>query len=92
MLNLIANVWCNKGRNDEEMKVCESAVCVNQSAAMISIMNLSVNPCTDFYQYACGRMDRNPSLELLKGGEKNVFHLEDKVLFDLQKFLGKAIF
>ncbi|XP_077996948.1 endothelin-converting enzyme 1-like [Glandiceps talaboti] len=34
---------------------CLETSCVETSASLLSMMDLSVDPCTDFYEYSCGR-------------------------------------
>ncbi|XP_025991660.2 endothelin-converting enzyme homolog isoform X2 [Solenopsis invicta] len=49
--------------NNEEQKrtVCESEGCTNMANFVLGNMNKSVNPCDDFYEYACGRWpEQNP--------------------------------
>ena len=38
----------------EEPKVCLSESCVITSANLLKQMNRDVNPCDDFYKFACG--------------------------------------
>ncbi|CAG7731662.1 unnamed protein product [Allacma fusca] len=45
---------CNK-------ETCVSPTCVQAAASVLTSMNLSVDPCQDFYQYACGGwVESNP--------------------------------
>ena len=37
-----------------QSKICNTAGCISAAHLLIQNMNQSVNPCDDFYQYACG--------------------------------------
>ncbi|RUS81385.1 hypothetical protein EGW08_010857, partial [Elysia chlorotica] len=43
-------------------EVCEKPECLKTSASILSRMNMSVNPCQDFYQYACGGYSKEVDL------------------------------
>ncbi|XP_037081490.1 endothelin-converting enzyme 1-like [Pollicipes pollicipes] len=54
-----------------QLRECEQADCVYQAADMIRVMNLSTDPCHDFYNYACGNFkevlpDRRNSREVFR--------------------------
>lgn len=38
----------------ERLKICETPGCVIAASRMLQSMNLTIKPCEDFYQYACG--------------------------------------
>lgn len=37
-----------------QAEICQSTECVETSYKILSAMNQSVDPCEDFYNYACG--------------------------------------
>ena len=38
--------------------MCQSSACVSASSAMTAAIDPSVDPCNNFYNYACGRWIR----------------------------------
>lgn len=38
----------------ETRQICESSDCIHQAASVLSRMDTNVNPCENFYEFACG--------------------------------------
>ena len=43
-------------------KACSSVECIEAAGAVIGAMDLSVDPCEDFYEYACGGFELRQSI------------------------------
>ncbi|XP_051163725.1 endothelin-converting enzyme 1-like [Leptopilina boulardi] len=48
-------------RKEEYKEMCQSEECINTAAKILDAMNKTVDPCQDFYQFACGGwIDKHP--------------------------------
>ncbi|XP_054283713.1 endothelin-converting enzyme 1-like [Macrosteles quadrilineatus] len=45
-----------------EVPVCKTNQCYVTASRMLSLVNVTVDPCEDFYSYACGGVFNNPTL------------------------------
>lgn len=68
--------------DDGEQRICSSNAYFNQSMTILSVMNLSVDPCNDFYQHACGNWNYRDEIK--------IDQLRDENRFNIQKILGET--
>jgi len=58
---LISHRSSNYSQDEDCKQLCTTASCVSAAAKIMSAMDLNVDPCQDFFQYACGSWIRqNP--------------------------------
>ena len=48
----------------ENQEICNTPGCVKAAYSLIKNMDLSVDPCEDFYQYACGGFEERVRIVL----------------------------
>ena len=72
-----------KETDGERSRVCTTSACVITSAAILSAMDTSVDPCQDFYRYSCGHWSlRNPA-------SRAITQIESMVQIELKNSLGE---
>lgn len=72
-------------------EICTSELCEMESTKMLSYMDENVNPCTDFYEFACGTYLRSVKLPDDRDLEISVTRVQDKVDEQLQSILTEDI-
>lgn len=71
----------------DKLNVCTSEVCAKESTIMRNSMDQTVNPCENFYDFACGNYVRNTVLPEDKAVDLSFFQVQDKVSEQLRLIL-----
>lgn len=71
--------------------ICATNVCENESIRMASYMDESVNPCDDFYDFACGNFVRKTVLPEDKDVEMSVTQVQDQIDMQIQSVLTEEL-
>lgn len=71
--------------------ICTSELCEMESMKMLSYMNENVNPCENFYEFACGKYLQNTKLPDDRDLEISVTQVQDKVDEQLQSILTEEL-
>lgn len=76
--------------NVKNNKVCTEEVCVKESAIIKRYLDVSVDPCDSFYDFACGNFIKNTVIREHKSSEMLAFtRVQDKVNRQLRKILAE---
>ncbi|XP_013379563.1 neprilysin-1 isoform X2 [Lingula anatina] len=71
--------------------VCITENCVKTAAALLESMDSSVDPCEDFFQYACGSWNKKNIIPEDKTGFNTFEKLHDELLVKLKALLEEPL-
>lgn len=63
--------------------------CVKASALILDLIDENINPCDNFYEFACGKFIRNTFIPDDKIAMMSFVHVQDKVLGQLRLILNE---
>lgn len=75
-------------RPKENYKICSSTVCLQRAKEIKASLNQRVNPCNDFYTYACGGWRKKHSIPESKSSYGTFNILDDELRATLRDILG----
>lgn len=83
--------WPNKSaRNVQETcsnNICNSPGCVSAAHTLIQNMDVSVDPCDDFYQYACGGYTKRVRIPDNQSSRSQFAIMDDELMEQLRDIL-----
>lgn len=75
----------------DQLNICTTTMCDQESAKMLSFMNENANPCDDFYEFACGKFLQETVLPEDKDIEMSVTQVQDKIDEQLRVILTESL-
>ncbi|XP_060085716.1 endothelin-converting enzyme homolog [Ylistrum balloti] len=78
-------IWQYQNRYKGDGEVCNTSSCVKTSAYILQKMDTSVDPCNDFYNYACGDWIKTTVIPESKPKYGTFQAIQDQITEDLKK-------
>lgn len=72
---------------DSSANICTTNICAIESSRMLSALNDSVDPCDDFYEFACSKLIRNTQLPATKISQTVFSEVQEMVNAQIKSIL-----
>lgn len=72
-----------------ETNICMTKGCVKAAALILDLIDEQIDPCDNFYEFACGKFIRNTFIPDDKIAMMSFVHVQDKVLGQLRLILNE---
>ena len=71
--------------------ICLTPACIHAASKMLKMMDVSVDPCDDFYNFACGSFIKNTNIPDDEVSINAFSMVEDKLQEQLKNLVSKKI-